>query len=531
MRNFGGIIKNSLITTFEQSDEDNDFDQSPSFQHSKFIEPDKICNFMNANKDKFSLFNLNVDSINRKFPHIVTFLDTISSKKLFFSAITIQEARIDDDSDCKPYEIAGYQLTPQGKVCSEKGGLLTYVHNAYTSTIRKSLYKKSETYEALYVSITGPQLKNSITLGNIYRPPRLNNNLYTIRHFLREIGPTITKLKKENSFTILSGDYNINLLKVGENQGYSEFFDYMCTNGFIPSITLPTRFDVKSCSLLDHIWVNRPSKSSLDTLSEATSAVLLKRIGRADHNPGLLFLNIETKKLHPPKYIYTQKIDEDSIDNFRRDLITAEIESKLDPTLAGDPELNYRKIEAIITSANQNNFPVKKVRFNRHRHKVQPWMTEILLLNIKKKDEIYVQMLKSKPNSVEKLELKSKLKAYDRDIDGWILDAKKAYFSEEFSTHVHDIKKTWDTIKTAINRHRPKSKYPDCFNVNGKSINENRDIANAFNHFFTSIGPDLASNLDSTGKPTYESYLGQKKETNFSFRSYQRRSIKNNWPT
>ena len=129
---------------------------------------------------------------------------------------------------------------------------------------------------------------------------------------------------------------------------------------------------------------------------------------------------------------YTQKIDEDSIDNFRRDLITAEIESKLDPTLAGDPELNYRKIEAIITSANQKNFPVKKVRFNRHRHKVQPWMTEILLLNIKKKDEIYVQMLKSQPNSVEKFELNSKLKAYDRDIDGWILYKKNFIFRMNF---------------------------------------------------------------------------------------------------
>ena len=46
MRNFGGIIKNSLITTFEQNDDDED--QAPTYRQSKFIEADKLCNFMKS---------------------------------------------------------------------------------------------------------------------------------------------------------------------------------------------------------------------------------------------------------------------------------------------------------------------------------------------------------------------------------------------------------------------------------------------------------------------------------------------------
>ena len=79
-------------------------------------------------------------------------------------------------------------------------------------------------------------------------------------------------------------------------------------------------------------------------------------------------------------------------------------------------------------------------------------MTDILLLNIKKKDEIYVRMLKAQPNSVEKFELKAQLKAYESDIDVWILEAKKAFYSTKFNEHVSDIKKTWDIIRTAINK-------------------------------------------------------------------------------
>ena len=95
-----------------------------------------------GNKNKFSIFNINVDSINKKFTHIEALLDTLLQEKLTFSAITIQEARIDDNTDCKAYDLPGYKLEPQGKICSEKGGLLTYINTDYSFTLRKELYKK-----------------------------------------------------------------------------------------------------------------------------------------------------------------------------------------------------------------------------------------------------------------------------------------------------------------------------------------------------------------------------------------------------
>ena len=160
----------------------------------------------------------------------------------------------------------------------------------------------------------------------------------------------------------------MNLLKSGENQGFTEFCNYMCSNDFVPQISIPTRFDIKSCSLIDHIWTHRPCNSNLDTLSSASSAVILQRFGRTDHNTVTVFLNIESKKNHPPKYILVEKNDEDSIDKFRNDLRNKDIISQIDNAPTACPEQNYRIMSDIISGCIADNFPIKRVKFNRHKH-------------------------------------------------------------------------------------------------------------------------------------------------------------------
>ena len=79
--------------------------------------------------------------------------------------------------------------------------------------MRQELYKKTKTYEALYVSVSSPRLKYAVTVGNIYRPQRDNNSASNIRNFIKEIRPIVNELKNENSFTVYTGDNNLNLLK------------------------------------------------------------------------------------------------------------------------------------------------------------------------------------------------------------------------------------------------------------------------------------------------------------------------------
>ena len=139
-------------------------------------------------------------------------------------------------------------------------------------------------------------------------------------------------------------------------------------------VTLPTRFDKKSCSSLTHMWLNNPSKGILDP-AKSSSRVLLKKIAKADHLPCLLTLDVLEKKVHPPKYIFSQKIDDVSLAKFRLDLVQANIVNNIESSCQGDPEQTYETIREIIGKAYKNNFPRIKKRFQRHKHKIQPWMT------------------------------------------------------------------------------------------------------------------------------------------------------------
>ena len=326
----------------------------------------------------------------------------------------------------------------------------------------------------------------------------------------------ISKLQKGNSFSILADDYNLDLLKVGDVTAYDQFFEFMTSKDFIPMITLPTRFDKKSCSLIDNIWVNKPIKGALEP-AKTSSRVFLKKIAKADHLPCLLTLDILEKKQHPPKYVYTQKIDELSISKFRIEIIRANIVNSIDPSPTSDPEQTYEKIREIIQTAYKNNFPVTKKRFQRHKHKIQPWMTNEIMEKIKAKDNLYLKFRKAK-SELEKSLLKGALKTIEKQINESIENAKSMYFTSQFNLHKNDIKKTWETIKTAINKRRHKPKYPDFFTVNSKNIFDKTDIANEFNKYFTSIGPELANSLDSHGKPSFVSYLGPRAQSRFSFR-------------
>ena len=516
---YGDILRSSILTTFSSINEDDEaVDAAPVYEKSEYLKPDDIEKFMCERKSHFSIFSLNVDSINMKISELRIFIESLITKNAGPCVITLQECIISKATNCDAFKIPGYELIAKGKMCSEKGGLITYVRDDFTGTERTGLYTKSDIFEAQFVDVSGPLIKNKkITIGNFYRPPRRNENLTLMGQFISEIQPILNKLRNENTFSFLAGDFNLNLLKVGDVTAYSDFFEFMTNKEFIPMITLPTRFAEKTCSLLDHIWVNKPSKGVLDP-AKASSRVLLKKIAKADHLPCLLTLDVLEKKAHPPKYVSFQKIDDESLVKFRLELVRADLGKQIDNSIQANPETTYQKLSEIIGEAYKNNFPIIKKRFQRHKHKIQPWMTNEILNMIKIKDDLYVKFRKCKLE-LDKLRLKRELKIAEKNITESIETAKSNYFSERFNTYKTDMKKTWETIKTAINKRRHKPKYPDYFTKNTENIFDKTDIANEFNKYFTSIGPELANSLDSNGKPSFSSYLGPRVQSRFTFRS------------
>ena len=134
-------------------------------------------------------------------------------------------------------------------------------------------------------------MTKTLTLGNMYRPPRTRND--DLNSFINEFTYIISSLENNNSHLIFDGDVNNNLLTLNENDSYSNFFYALISHILYPLITLHTRFTRTNGTLTDNLFC----KSVLESIA----GILTKII--SDHQPYFMMLNMNQKKNSPPKFI------------------------------------------------------------------------------------------------------------------------------------------------------------------------------------------------------------------------------------
>ena len=72
----------------------------------------------------------------------------------------------------------------------------------------------------LWLEMISP-LKDSILIGVIYRHPKQKD-----KEFLQYLSNTLKTIKKGEKKIILTGDFNLNLLKFDKNKEITEFLDF-----------------------------------------------------------------------------------------------------------------------------------------------------------------------------------------------------------------------------------------------------------------------------------------------------------------
>ena len=95
---------------------------------------------------------------------------------------------------------------------------------------------------------------------------------------------------------IIAGYFNINLLKINENEVYSNFFETLISHRLYPQITLPTRFTRSNGTLIDNFFC-KLNKAIL----ESKTGILTNKL--SDHQPHFMSVNITQKKEPLPKYV------------------------------------------------------------------------------------------------------------------------------------------------------------------------------------------------------------------------------------
>ncbi len=149
----GGYEKNDLINVIN---EENLEESEPQLMEpSKYFDTSNIIEYINENKNSFTVFSLNTQSVNAKIEEIkILFEHLRDTYKFNFSAICLQECWISKNTDFSQFEIPHYNLVPQGQECTVRGGLLTYVHEEFTTTELKNKKSPKNIWEFQKVEIS-----------------------------------------------------------------------------------------------------------------------------------------------------------------------------------------------------------------------------------------------------------------------------------------------------------------------------------------------------------------------------------------
>ena len=245
LRCFGGVEHNSLAHLIGGNQNVADNGVFDSIKQSIYIDDEDVEEVLNIKENDFVILSLNCQSLSAKIDSLKVLINQINNQHKL-SAICLQETWLSSESDTSLFEIQGYNLISAGKYCSPHSGLMIYLREDYNFTIL-NLHTQSMIWDGLFIEIHGKALgRKHIIVGNIYRPPR--DVLQNYQTFTSELASIITVLSKSKCEVVLSGDYNIDLLKLNDNTNISDFFDTITGLTFYPIITLPTMFSDRRCT-------------------------------------------------------------------------------------------------------------------------------------------------------------------------------------------------------------------------------------------------------------------------------------------
>ena len=499
----GGVARNSLLSVCDLDSVLNDDDEEPELlQMSPYYDDQMLIDVISKKNDIFKCMSINIQSLNSKIDELRIYIEHLKQSGCHFDAILLQETWLSNNNDCSRFHIDGYNLVTKPCECSTHGGLAIYVHEDLSFHDLDIITSPSNIWEGQFIKIS---LQNKyLTLGNIYRPPRdININYQT---FIEEFNSCVKNLQDE---VMIGGDFNIDLLRIKEKPIINEYFNSVISNGFIPKITLPTRFSSSRGSLIDNFLCKISSN-----FSKTTSGIMTNKI--SDHQAYFTCLDY-LKIVHKTctKYIKIKKYSEVAINNLITYLNNSNMMNKLNDD--ADVNMNYNTIIGVIEGGLTKFIPTKTVKFDRHKHKKSKWITRGLLRSIKFRDKLYLKLKRTEANTALYRQLQINLQNYNCILKKLIRQTKMDYYNNKFDNLKSDIKNTWATIREIINKKVNKPVVPDYMTINNKEIDNKYEIVNEFNKYFTNIGPTLAQSIHAPENKHYSDFLKTPITNNFNF--------------
>ena len=410
------------------------------------------------NKIYLTFVNSNIRSFNKNFDTLCSIFHGNNSPSVFcltetrFSASSLQD-------------ISGYKsFHTIRENDTVSGGISIFIkENLNASKIEEFSYC-NETIEICAVEFYfGNQL---IIILGLYRP-----HSDAIDNFNLIFSDIFSSQRFKNKFCVIMGDLNICLLKT--NLPNMNFSNLLFSNHFIPMVTKATRFpqidgEVPSC--LDHIWINK--------FFDLDAGII--NIDVSDHLPSFLNLKLDFSRKNEKVKVEFRLINDENKILFKNLLSNYNWNS----IISQNPHLYADSFTSVVNNLYCSAFPLK-VKYVSKIHNHNPWMNESILKLVEAKSQ-YLQLLKiSLVTTTENNKFRNK-------VNSLVRKHKSKFYRDMLENSKHDLKKTWSIINNLLSK-----------NINTMEINRiicnnvtytcRKDIANAFNNFFCSVG----SNLDA----------------------------------
>ena len=132
----------------------------------------------------------------------------------------------------------GYRVINNFRTLKKGGGVSMFIKHNVNFNVRNDLNTPSDIAETVFVEFSKEDTgcDKDIIIAVVYKPP--NSDVDMFKDCLNSV---LDKIRKENKYSYLLGDYNINLLNVDKHIPTSDFIDSLFAQHYVPLINKPTR--------------------------------------------------------------------------------------------------------------------------------------------------------------------------------------------------------------------------------------------------------------------------------------------------
>ncbi|XP_077987452.1 uncharacterized protein LOC144442054 [Glandiceps talaboti] len=433
-----------------------------------------------------SFLHCNIRSLSKNYDDFVAFLNILDHNFLF---IALTETWLHPKSNCCLYNLPSYDLITCNRELSQGGGVALYFHTSLSVT-RINTSKISHC-ESVFVEAIMNDKK--IIISVIYRKPNTPFN-----EFIVSLEACLDQMFAKGNDCIILGDMNIDTSS--DVPSIIHYNTLLNTYNLTQIIDTPTRVTDTSNTVIDHLITN-----ITDYFIE--SGVIETDI--TDHFPIFGVVKNIHHVFKPDTKTQTYDFRHYDKDTFLADLSDVSWQSVYD---CHDASEAYTTFYNLFHNVIKRHLRLKKGTKSPKSIK-RPWITKGILKSINTKHKIFSKMKNNSSND----KLKSKYKTYRNILTKLLRSAKKRYYANKVRHANGDTNKTWQIIKEILNK-TPTKLPPDKIitnNPDNTCLTDCTDIADEFNKYFTSIGPNLAAKI--THNIDFNQYLKGNYPNSFFF--------------